>query len=211
MIGCSLFAIARVSSAQQNRRPEAGDRYYGAWIGVSPYSPVAKQLGITPDRHLVLVGIRAQWVLESLGPLSLAATSDLIPVAVLSNNPTYRTEEGYWPDGTAAKYKVWTGRSAVYGAGLSPIGLRLSLLANHGLSVFGAGAVGALWFTRDTPVPDAGQFNVTFEYGGGVEVNRNRNSVLVGYKFHHMSNAYSARMNPGVDGNVIYIGIQRRR
>lgn len=210
-IGFSLFAFAPVSSAQENRSPESGDRYYGAWIGVSPDSPVGSQLGVTPDRRLLLIGVRAQWVLESFGPLSFAAVSDLIPVAALSNNPKYRTEKMNLPDGTSVKLKVQTGRSTVYGAGISPVGVQLSLSASRGISIFGACAVGALWFTRDTPVPDSRRFNITFEYGGGIEFSRVRHSVLLGYKFHHLSNVYSAPMNPGVDGNVFYVGLLRRR
>ena len=35
--------------------------------------------------------------------------------------------------------------------------------------------------------------------------------VALGWKFHHISNAWTAPYNPGLDGNVVYLGVQRRR
>ena len=35
--------------------------------------------------------------------------------------------------------------------------------------------------------------------------------VLLGFKFHHMSNANRGRQNPGIDGNVVYLGLSKTR
>jgi hypothetical protein len=190
----------------------AGDRSAGAWIGLSLSSPVGTSLGQTPGRQLLLGGLRAEWVLEANGPLALAATADILPLVLVTHNPTYRDEEVLQPDGSLRRVKTETGRALVYGAGLSPFGLQAYLAQVRGARVFGGGAVGALWFTRDTPVPDSRRFNLTFEYGGGVElpISETR-TVVAGYKFHHFSNAYTAPRNPGVDGNVLYLGVMRRR
>jgi opacity protein-like surface antigen len=160
----------------------------------------------------LLGGLRAEWVLEANGPLALAATADILPLVLVTHNPTYRDEEVLQPDGSLRRVKTETGRALVYGAGLSPFGLQAYLAQVRGARVFGGGAVGALWFTRDTPVPDSRRFNLTFEYGGGVElpISETR-TVVAGYKFHHFSNAYTAPRNPGVDGNVLYLGVMRRR
>jgi hypothetical protein len=32
--------------------------------------------------------------------------------------------------------------------------------------------------------------------------------VRAGYKYHHLSNAYTAPLNPGVDGHVLHAGYQ---
>jgi hypothetical protein len=199
-------------NAQSGHPLAAGDRSAGAWIGLSPSSPVGSSLGTTPDRQLLLGGLRAEWILEASGPLALAATADILPLVLVTHNPTYRDEDVLQPDGSMRRVKTETGRALVYGAGLSPLGLQVYLAQLHGARVFGGGAVGALWFTRDTPVPDLRRFNITFEYGGGVElpISATR-TVLAGYKLHHFSNAYSAPRNPGVDGNVLYVGVMRRR
>jgi hypothetical protein len=160
----------------------------------------------------MLVGIRAEWVIEALGPLALAATADLIPVVVLTNNPTYRVEEVTNPNGLVFQSKTATGKAPVLGAGLSPLGLKVYFNARQKLRVYGAGATGVLWFTRDVPVIDARRFNLAFDVGGGLEMARSaRQSITLGYKFHHISNVFTAPENPGLDGNVIFLGFLHRR
>jgi opacity protein-like surface antigen len=202
------------AAAQLDRPPHPGDRAVGAWIGLSPDSPVRSRFGFgtTPGRQLLLVGARVEWVLETAGPLTLAATADLLPLAVLSHNPTYHTEKFIAVSGREFEEKTPTGEAPVFGAGLSPFGMKVYAGQVGRARLYGGGAVGALWFTRDTPVPDARRFNFTFEYGCGLEVARSPDdAVVLGYKFHHLSNANSARRNPGVDGNVIYVGVLYRR
>src|SRR3712207_8938303 len=48
--------------------------------GVSPDSPVGSRLGVTPDRQLLLAGLRAERVLAASGPFALAAAADLLPL-----------------------------------------------------------------------------------------------------------------------------------
>lgn len=204
-----LLGFTAGLEAQSRATLGAGDRLFGVWVGMSPDSPVGDHLGITPGRRLFLMGMRAEWMLATAGPFAVAATSDLIPIAALTNNPTY-TSASAVPD-APDQTKIVTGRSTVYGAGLSPVGLQLYLARLRNFRMFAAGAAGMLWFTRNTPVPDARRFNFTFETGGGFEMVRSRNSVVLGYKFHHFSNASTAPRNPGVDGNVIYVGVLTRR
>ena len=67
-----------------------------------------------------------------------------------------------------------------------------------------------VWFTREVPAAYSRAFNYTFEVGGGVLWRlRARNSLRIGYKFHHLSNAYTAPNNPGIDGAVLLLGFQR--
>ena len=160
----------------------------------------------------MLVALRAEWVLETVGPIALAATADVLPLVLLTHNPTYRDEGALQRDGSLRRVKTETGQAWVYGAGVSPFGLQVYLPELRGARPFAGGAVGALWFTRDTPVPDARRFNVMFEYGGGIVLPVSATGIVVaGYKFHHFSNVYSAPRNPGVDGNVFYLGMRRRR
>ena len=187
-----------------------GDRYIGAWIGFSPDSRVAQFR--EPNRRLFAMGAHAEWVIESSGGLSLAANSDVIPVVIITHTPTYVTRDVVLPDGGSFQTNEQTGSKPVYGAGISPFGFKLRIGSSPRIRFFGASSVGGLWFTRNVPVPDARRFNFTFEYGGGIELGRaQQRTITIGYKFHHLSNANSAAFNPGLDSDVLYIGVSRPR
>ena len=203
-----LGATDALGQTPTTQRP--GDRTLGAWVGISLHSPVGSHFGITPGREMLLLGLRAAYVLESRGPAALSFTGDLLPAVIVTDNPTYVVLEETTPY-RVIHYKAVTGRAPVYGAGFSS-GLELSSAMGKRVRAFGSGAAGMTFFTRDMPVPDASRFNISFEFGGGVQVGvGERGGLLLGYKFHHLSNAYSARFNPGLDGEVFYAGIVRRR
>lgn len=196
--------------AQSPVTPHRGDRSIGAWVGFSPISRVGDF--VTRRRELLLIGARAEWVIETVGPFALAVTSDLVPMAVVTHTPTYITREVVDPDGTVFQFKEETGDKPVFGAGAAPFGFKLYLGSSRSARLYAASAIGGLWFTRDMPVPEARRFNVSLEFGGGLElVNRSGRSVLVGYKFHHLSNANSAAFNPSLDSHVLYLGLSRAR
>jgi hypothetical protein len=209
-----LAPLAPPTTARAQTSPPArqvGDRLWGAWLGASFTSPAGDHWGVTPDRNLFLVGARAHYVLETIGPFALAFTADLIPAAVITNNPTYRRRVVAF-DGQQSEYKEITDSGVVYGAGLSPVGLQLSVPMWRRMRAYAAGAVGALWFTREMPEPDARRFNYSFEFGGGFDVSVGTTRVVVvGFKFHHLSNLNTAAMNPGLDGHVFYLGLLRLR
>jgi hypothetical protein len=208
------FALITLTSAGLGAQAalawRSGDRFLGAWLGASFHSPVGTHLGGTPGRELFLLGARAAYVLEAYGPAALTFTADLLPAIVVTHNPTYEVRDQATSGGTIT-YKAVTGRGPVYGGGMSP-GLELSTAVGSRMRAFAGGAAGAVWFTRDVPVPDARRFNFTFELGGGLQFFRgSRRAFMLGYKFHHLSNAGSAPENPGLDGEVFYAGVIARR
>jgi hypothetical protein len=192
--------------------PHPGDRPWGAWLGASFTSPVDTYWGgTTPGRSLFLVGVRAHYVVETVGSVALAFTADLIPAALVSNNPRWRWRV-LTADGEEYKYKEITDSGLVYGAGFSPIGLHVSAPVWRDVRAYAAGAVGGLWFTREVPLPEARRFNYSLEFGGGLDVAAGATHVVViGLKVHHLSNMNTARANPGLDGHVFYLGLLRRR
>lgn len=207
---CSVLCL-RPLIAQAPADLSRGDRSIGAWVGFSPDTRDAFRP--TQRRELIVAGLRAEWVLERLGPLALAATGDLIPIAIVTQNPTYITREITLPEsGFVHRFKQETGNKPVFGAGASPFGLKLYVGSSRHVRFYAASAVGALWFTRDMPVPDARKFNVMVEGGAGCEIVRGSGRALaLGYKFHHLSNANSAPYNPGLDSHVFYLGVARMR
>ena len=209
---CAPLLVAHPVRAQSTHAPRAADRLWGVWLGASFDSPIDTYWGgTTPGRRLFLVGLRAHYVVETVGPVALAFTADLIPVAVMSNNPTWQWRT--LSDGEVVhQYKEITDSGSVYGAGFSPIGLHVSAPVSGGVRVFAGGAVGGIWFTREMPVPYARSFNYAVEFGGGLDVTASATHVVViGFKVHHMSNMNAALANPGIDGNVFYLGLLRRR
>ena len=210
LILLSSVLCLRPAYAQTAAELDRGDRSIGAWVGFSPLS----RDGIRPTwrRELFVAGAHAEWVIERFGPFALATTADVIPVAVVTRNPTYETRVVNDPDFGEYSFIAATGNKPVFGAGAAPFGLKLYVGSSRGVRFYGAGAVGALWFTRHMPVPEARRFNVLAEAGGGLEImRRSGRAVLIGYKFHHLSNANSAASNPGLDSHVFYLGLSRLR
>jgi hypothetical protein len=60
-----------------------------------------------------------------------------------------------------------------------------------------------MYTTHPIPADNAGSFNFTFDIGAGIELYRTATrSMRVEYRFHHISNAYTAQFNPGIDSGV---------
>jgi hypothetical protein len=85
----------------------------------------------------------------------------------------------------------------------SPVGFKYSFGTRHAIQPFAVGTVGYMYSNKPIPVADAGSFNFTFDFGGGVEVFRSKTrSVSLECRFHHFSNKYTADANPGVDSLI---------
>jgi opacity protein-like surface antigen len=167
-----------------------GTNEFGIWGGGSPDSNVA--IGTTPDTSMLLIGLRYGRVLKAWDSISLEYTFDLLPAAVVFQPSHVR-------DGT--------GSASIYGAGITPFGLKLNFGQESWIKPFIAASVGFLYFTDDVPVPDSSRFNFTPEVGVGVQFFLTpKRAVTVGYKYFHISNAGTGDRNPGLDNNVIYAG-----
>ena len=210
------LGLTRTAAAQGDiaRRPS-----FGGWAGASFFAPGTNFLGGgflggENDRDLYLVGVRGEWLLATGRHLALAATVDAIPLAVVTRNPYYTDRvvaSGVSRSGDRVNLLQKTGRGPVYGFGGAPLGLELFGPRVHAVRPYLASAAGVLWFTRNTPEPEARRLNATFEFGGGLRIaSSEHRAVLVGWKFYHLSNAFTAPYNPGLDGNVFYLGFQRR-
>jgi len=187
----------------------AGAWTVGVWAGGALHSPVHGHLGATGGRDYFTAALRVGRVLTSGPRFAAEYTVDLVPVAVVTATPYYRTDRLTFPDGRQIKVFWPTGQGPVFGAGLAPVGMRFHVATTPRVRLVGSFAGGGLWFTRNTPVPSARRFNFTAEAGGGVEVVTGAHTLSVGYKLHHMSNGYTAAANPGLDGHVVYLGLTR--
>lgn len=98
------------------------------------------------------------------------------------------------------------GRRWTMGEAMSPVGFQWNFVPMRKTQPFLDGHGGYMYSTRTIPIPNAGSFNFTFDIGAGIELYRNRTqSMRVEYRYHHLSNANTAQVNPGVDSGLIQV------
>jgi hypothetical protein len=96
------------------------------------------------------------------------------------------------------------GRQKTFTEGLSPFGFRLNFLNGHRLPPVFSNYEGYMFAAHAVPIPQAGAFNFTFEFGAGLEwFLSHRKSVRLEYALQHFSNKDSANENPGVDSGFV--------
>jgi opacity protein-like surface antigen len=64
------------------------------------------------------------------------------------------------------------------------------------------------------PIPSerGTQFNFVFDVGAGFRIVLTPNLLLsAGYRYHHLSNGFRGQVNPGVDANLLYLGVSFAR
>lgn len=213
---CCPFFACQDSRAQEVSPRPLSRLELTTYTGVAVHSPVGRHLGVILNRDHLFLGVHPTWMLERNQRWSIHWAPE-VALLLVSDNPSYRRTTD--PD-VFAQYEVHEGlyvapgyvalgQGAVAGFAVSPIGVEGPLRTSTRWRLYAAGAAGAVWFTRDVPVPGARAFNFTFEYGGGaIRQLTDRSSLRIGYKFHHLSNAYTVPVNPGLDANVWVVGWQ---
>jgi hypothetical protein len=200
---CVTSAAAQGDSARV-LEPATQQWRVGVFVGVAHNSPVSANLGVTPGRDHVFVGLQASTAVVRVGEASIAYGAQLLPLVAVRGRSVPVSYSGPTnPDGTLP------GPDVAYAVGVSPFGLEVGLPVGGRVRAYGAAAAGGLLFTRPFPVPEARRLNFTLEYGGGMLVRSGRDRwIQLGYKYHHLSNAYTAMLNPGLDAHVFYAGYE---
>jgi hypothetical protein len=97
-------------------------------------------------------------------------------------------------------------RRWTFGQGLSPVGSQFNFLPFHRIQPVFSFLGGYMFSTKPIPTAVSGSWNFTFEIGAGVEIYRYKNrSIRAEYFVHHISNAFTADSNPGIDNGVLKI------
>ena len=110
---------------------------------------------------------------------------------------------GNMPVGTGTATTACS-RQQTLAQGGSPMGFRINLLPGRPLQLTFSTNGGYMYSTKAIPVPQAGSFNFTFNFGGGMEYfYRPHRSIRLEYLVQHYSNHYTAPDNPGVDSGFI--------
>jgi hypothetical protein len=177
-----------------------GTNEFGGWIGYSPFSFVLK--GTSKDRELFLLSLQYARTLFIARPLTLKYTADVVPLA-LEFQPTQLYTVGGKP--------LVNPGGTLYAPGANPIGFQANFGSKR-IQPFGSGSLGFLYFNRQMPVIGSSQFNYNISIGFGAQFfARPGRSFTLGWKYHHLSNNYQGRFNPGVDSGVFYVGFSTFR
>jgi hypothetical protein len=178
----------------------------GPYVGVARHSPAGHHFGVVPDRNHLFLGVELTMNAVRTTRWAFGLAPEIVPLLIVSNNPTYRSVS----TARGGRFIIEDGRRSVTGFAVSPLALQAQVRITSRLRAYASGAGGVVWFSRAVPVADSRAFNYTFELGGGVRWQvRPRESLRIGYKFHHLSNAYTAPQNPGLDAKVFLIGYER--
>jgi hypothetical protein len=95
-------------------------------------------------------------------------------------------------------------RQLTLAQGASPAGVRLAFFPRKPLQLSFSSDAGYMFATHAIPIAQAGAFNFTFNFGGGLEYfYKPRRSIRLEYLVQHYSNKYTADQNPGVDSGFI--------
>lgn len=141
--------------------------------------------------------------------VALKYTIDVIPAAFINYDKRIVVQTA---PGTFATQSENT---TVYGLGLTPVGFQLNFRRGKKIQPFLTANAGLIRFAKTIPddrsvvFPNryGRQFNFTLAGGGGLEfATENGKSFIVGFKFHHISNASTGNINPGFDQNLFYVG-----
>lgn len=202
-VAVACLLAARTGGAQ-SPGPGLGAWAMAPFVGAARHSPAGDHWGTTPDRNHLFMGVHFATPVLRVGPLALQYAPNVVPLVVVSNNPRYTTVVT-----SGIPRKVESGRKPVFGAGLVPFGLQLEARAGRTASLYSMAALGGVWFSDYMPQDGARRFNFSIEFGGGLYLRANHaHAIQLGYKFHHLSNMYTARQNPGVDAHVVYAGLR---
>jgi len=207
-ISIALILIA-LSAGAPSARCQIGENYqpkneFGVWAGYSPDSPHV--IGITGERQLGLLAVRYARTLWENHSFSFQYTIDVLPLELMLQ-PKFTSVVSTTPPITTF---VPGHREYVYGGGINPIGLKFNFLRSRRLQPFIASTAGFVASVKRIPVdvPGGTLFNFTFDFQAGFQYyNSSHTSAwMLGYKLHHISNAYRTNVNPGVDSNVFFVG-----
>jgi hypothetical protein len=160
------------------------------------YSPVSATLiGTTTDRRFILAGFSYSYRCWIWPNVSLSYSGELLPAAVLSQPGQYLPQ--------------FVPAHAVYGFAVTPLGFTLDFGRSHRVYPFLQTNEGIITSSEPIPINVSGATGLNFliDLGGGVRVKTGeRHAISLGYKFLHISNAFTSPVNPGVDNNVFYAG-----
>jgi hypothetical protein len=166
-------------------------------------------LGTISENHLGLLGLRvsrrllptSKQLLSAYDAPTLTYTADLIPFASVQI-PKEATPSVFYLEASQRE------GLSTNGFGVYPIGLQVAFRPTTRLRPFLAGHTGVLFLFEPVPDPRGKQLNFAVGIGGGAEISITpKTSLTVAYRYHHLSNGFRGSINPGLDANLLYLGV----
>lgn len=190
-----LWVIICISAIGLEAQERAGGTEYALWSGGNFAD--GHIIGFSQGRQLVPIGLVWAPVLTRHRHFTVRYRIDVIPAAFLHDDRLAPPKQLRPP-----------GMRWVYGAGLSPVGAQIDFRPRARLRPFFEVTGGFLYFSSKVLSYGGTQFNFTIAPGGGVHIALSpRTAFILGYKYHHMSNADLNHQNPGVDSQELFCGI----
>lgn len=180
-------------------RGETAKNELTVWAGGSFLT--GSLVGKTDQVRLGQIGFRYARRFNNSDKVNLKYFVDVVPVTILSYPETRVVQL------SANNFQIEDYRRNIYAAGAAPLGLQINFRPRKKYQPFINGSGGFLYFNQKTPAVGGTRFNFTADAGGGLEIKlKKQTAVLVGYKYHHISNGSRGFVNPGFDSNVFYVG-----
>jgi hypothetical protein len=219
LFSCILLAIAAAPDAAAQpsgaadstaSAPERRFGIRGVWFSAAFDSPFVTRLGRPFERDFYLLGLRVARPMAVTRTTALEWTMDVIPFAASTHNPTSFSTLPSCPGQSTRCDRLLAHTSTAYAVGLVPVGLQLELFRASAVRLQLATTGGALWFTSAVPDPRATRFNFTADAGGTLVLDLPQQyELLLGYRYHHTSNAGTGQVNPGLNAHMLQVGIGR--
>jgi hypothetical protein len=207
-----LLVVPAIATAQATPLTK-GERFFDANLSVSFHSDVGPHFALLRNKNVVTLGLKRERVLR-VGPKFALSHTIEIPISVILP-PSHAQESECWWRSTTGKrecYDVIGPNYPVAGVGVTPLALKLYYGPTQPFRLFGAVGIGGVAFDRKTPVAAASVLNFAIEYLLGAELGiTDRRSVEIAWKYQHWSNANTTYFNPGLDVNLITVGLKTRR
>jgi uncharacterized protein YfiM (DUF2279 family) len=213
-ISLAGLAIAFIAATTDAQAPRDGDRFLTRSYGAPILSAAGPHFGLVRNRRVFQSAVQAEWVLADNRAFALSSTVEGLLAIVFRPTDAPRTDCVLQrpPPGKIRCFPVDRPSSPVAGFGLTPLGLKLYVAPASPVRFFASAAGGGIFFDRETPVQESRRANFSAEFLLGAEFTLSRSADLsIAWKFQHWSNAGTAYMNPGIDANLLYLSIKRRR
>jgi hypothetical protein len=176
-----------------------------ATAGFSPDSP--RWIGTAPDRKFLLASVGYNYRCWSAKSVNVDFSATLLPVATVFQPNEVRL------DATTGE-SVVIRKHAVYGFGVLPLGFIVTPKKETRVQPFFDTHGGIIISTDPIPydITDATGLNFLWDFGIGIKWKITpRQAMAVGYKFLHVTNAFTTRTSPGLDNNLVTVSFMLQR
>lgn len=196
-----LFLMSCAAYAQTSAPPQAAPPRNE--LGILGMLPLANGTlkGVTSDRHFFVFGFSYSYLLTHGRVCNVRWVSEIMPVELLAEPFIKGTDFQ-----AQASVPPFTETKVTFGVGTNPVGADVIFLPEKRWQPFTGVHGGISYFARNALSFRAAQFNFMLDGRAGVRFPlRGGKSLSVAYMFQHISNAYTAEENPGVDSHMVHV------